>query len=730
LIFFAFSTFRFETSIFFQQTLTVSFLSDFFSDEKVSNAFHQDIFFCLINIGSQWETLPVKTLQNILSLFTTLIAVSGGLIRHVVEHFMRQVYIKALIKYIELLNFQIGISHPLRELLTQGAAISQENMNQMNNSGSKDPNLPIPPIRTEVLEIIFESLTDILCEDAYLPSLYASFDCNPLAVDLVQPLIQLISRATSIILTTGTEKLGNHKDLGVSIVQCYKQLIHAFSRRKALAEQWYDENNKRNNSTNLPACVKNISNLFSVARLSKKILIESAEKFLVKPSQCFKFLQEEGLLPKPLTTKLCANFLRQNIFLDKTAVGAFIGELGKPGGEIKHECESQEFHASLLKDYVESFELSDLKILDAMRLFLSAFRLPGEAQQIDRILNSFANYCYENCIEKSSSIIENNEITYLLMFSIIMLNTDLHNPNIKMEKKMTLSQFLKTNLNYGRDVNQTIPLPKEYLENIYSSINEHQIRTQGNDSLALVTDEEWMDLNMMLKTNPFLTLLISTRQSNEVITQLLSHDSLIQKSSSFTEGGEMVLNPMPLSIRIGITPESTHEPHEVSDAKEKSNKTNSNKAIDENRNAEEGEEETHTIYSVLKGLFTSNHGWYSTLNLFSLFKTVYGLDWFMDRDLLSCTSSFVLLPGLSVLIYNNMIVEETIYLEETPEIPVQDNHKLFEWKERTGRLMELSTDFLMEVLHIASKHSLWKVIDMAIAILLQISGLKEVNNLF
>jgi Sec7-like guanine-nucleotide exchange factor len=80
-----------------------------------------------------------------------------------------------------------------------------------------------------------------------------------------------------------------------------------------------------------------------------------------------------------------------------------------------------------------------------MRLFLSAFRLPGEAQQIDRILVAFSEYCYEHSIEHKQNILENPEIAYLLMFSIIMLNTDRHNLNIKPEKKMTLEQFIKNN---------------------------------------------------------------------------------------------------------------------------------------------------------------------------------------------------------------------------------------------------------------------------------------------
>ena len=663
----------------------------------------------------------------------------------------------------------------------------------------KDPMLPTQIVRIEVLEIIFESLTDLLCEDAYLPCLYASFDCNPLAVDLVQPLIQLISRATSIILTTGTEKLGNQKDLGVCLVQCYKQLLHSFSRRKSSSEHWFDEKNnllfqnkmknkssklpshyypqhfntsassgKNDNNNNIPVSaaaalatpnnIKHISNLFSIARLSKKILMESAEKFLIKPTLCFQYLQEQGLLPKPLTTKLCANFLRQNIFLDKIAVGAFLGELGKSSEKdlqnIKHECETATFHANLLKNYVESFELQNLTILNSMRLFLSAFRLPGEAQQIDRILVAFSEYCYEMSWEKSQNIIENHEISYLLMFSIIMLNTDRHNPNIRIEKKMTLEQFIRNNLNYGKDVKQTQPLPRDYLEMIYHSIGEHQIRTQGNDSLSLVTDEEWMDLNMMMKTNPFLSLLISTRQSDEVITNLLAHDSLLATNSAQQAAApapsattNAVLSPSLRIIPAG-TPESTHEPsssgaaqtnlftpflspskkHKKTHLQEK-DKDNNNKDIEGNEANDEDEEENdqQSIYSVLKGLFSSNHGWYSTLNLSTLFSIISNLDWIWDHDLLSCTSSFILLPGLSVLIYNNYIVEETIYIEETPDIPIADNHKLYEWKERTGRLMELSTDFLMEILSIASRHNLWKMIDMVIAILLQICGLKEVR---
>ena len=37
------------------------------------------------------------------------------------------------------------------------------------------------------------------------------------------------------------------------------------------------------------------------------------------------------------------------------------------------------------------------------------------------------------------------DVVYLLSFFIIMLNTDLHNPNIKAENKMSLGDFVKQN---------------------------------------------------------------------------------------------------------------------------------------------------------------------------------------------------------------------------------------------------------------------------------------------
>ena len=57
-------------------------------------------------------------------------------------------------------------------------------------------------------------------------------------------------------------------------------------------------------------------------------------------------------------------------------------------------------------------------------------------------------------------------LAYLLSFSIIILNTDLHNENIKANRRMKLVDFIRNNKNYGKDISDG-DLPDEYLEGIY-----------------------------------------------------------------------------------------------------------------------------------------------------------------------------------------------------------------------------------------------------------------------
>ena len=78
------------------------------------------------------------------------------------------------------------------------------------------------------------------------------------------------------------------------------------------------------------------------------------------------------------------------------------------------------------------------------RTFLTTFRLPGEAQKIDQIMETFATtYVEQNpdCGMSQGNLIFPPKLTvtdgaYILVYSLIMLNTDIHSLQIKNKMNM------------------------------------------------------------------------------------------------------------------------------------------------------------------------------------------------------------------------------------------------------------------------------------------------------
>lgn len=102
------------------------------------------------------------------------------------------------------------------------------------------------------------------------------------------------------------------------------------------------------------------------------------------------------------------------------------------------------------------------------RQLLSRFRLPGEAQKIDRIMNAFAAQYYR--CNKSTGSFTGADPVYVLAFAAIMLHTDAHSANVK--KKMTKAEWLKNNrgLNAGKD------LPEDFLLDLYGRITTDEMK--------------------------------------------------------------------------------------------------------------------------------------------------------------------------------------------------------------------------------------------------------------
>lgn len=137
---------------------------------------------------------------------------------------------------------------------------------------------------------------------------------------------------------------------------------------------------------------------------------------------------------------------------------------------------SKELNIAVMHAFVDSMDFASLNFVDAVRQYLQSFRLPGEAQKIDRFMLKFAErYIADN----TSTPFANADTAYVLAFSVIMLNTDAHNKNLK-QKRMSKAEFVKNN----RGINDGQDLPEELLSEVYDEIQNNEIKMRDEVELA------------------------------------------------------------------------------------------------------------------------------------------------------------------------------------------------------------------------------------------------------
>ena len=220
-----------------------------------------------------------------------------------------------------------------------------------------------------------------------------------------------------------------------------------------------------------------IVDAFEMKRNAEQNFEIGAVKFTLSLKSGLNFFIDNGFVERD-ARDVALFFLANKDKLDKTQMGEALGrEPDSPfvkEKDIDAEKGGPGFWVRILHHYVDNLDFSGLMFDDAIRLFLSGFRLPGEAQKIDRIMEKFA----EKFTSQNPEVFPSADTAFILAFSVIMLNTDLHNPSIKPERRMTIDSFLRNNRGIGENGTD---LPQEFLEGIFERIKKTPFSLKEDD---------------------------------------------------------------------------------------------------------------------------------------------------------------------------------------------------------------------------------------------------------
>uniref|UniRef100_A0A671X1D8 ARF guanine nucleotide exchange factor 2 n=1 Tax=Sparus aurata TaxID=8175 RepID=A0A671X1D8_SPAAU len=333
--------------------------------------------------------------------------------------------------------------------------------------------------------MVIQTLTRICADAQCVVDIYVNYDCDLNAANIFERLVNDLSkiaqgRSGQELGMTPLQELSLRKkglECLVSILKCMVEwskdmyvnpnLQANLGKQCGLPEQLTGRRDSISSldstvSSSVPISQADHPEQYEVIKQQKDIIEHGIELFNKKPKRGIQYLQDQGMLGA--TAEDIAQFLHQEDRLDTTQVGEYLGE------NIK-------FNKEAMYCYVDQLDFCGRDFVSALRAFLEGFRLPGEAQKIDRLMEKFAAR-YLEC-NQGQTLFASADTAYVLAYSIIMLTTDLHSPQVK--NKMTKEQYIKMN----RGINDSKDLPEEYLSAIYDEIAGKKIAMKESKEFSI-----------------------------------------------------------------------------------------------------------------------------------------------------------------------------------------------------------------------------------------------------
>ena len=278
---------------------------------------------------------------------------------------------------------------------------------------------------------------------------------------------------------------------------------------------------------------------FEASKIRKTELSRLLILFNKKPKKAIPELITSGFV-KDDTPESIARFLLSTEGLDLTTVGDYLGE-------------GDEKNIATMHALVDQLNFKDAGFIDALRDFLKNFKLPGESQKIDRFMLKFA----ERYVEQNPTVFAKPDTAYVLAFSLIMLNTDLHSPQIK--KKITLEEFI--DLLGG--LKKEDELSNEYMTELYQEIRDNEIKLpkdaseESNNTTEAASNSAFNFFNMRdLNRETYMQVSKEiTSKTEDVVKNLTNEteeDTLFHFANS-KEHGILVFQNLWMSFLAGFT---------------------------------------------------------------------------------------------------------------------------------------------------------------------------------
>ncbi|KAJ6144511.1 hypothetical protein N7470_008406 [Penicillium chermesinum] len=311
--------------------------------------------------------------------------------------------------------------------------------------------------KPEAREAMVESIGVLSRIPSFMVELFVNYDCEIDRADLCEDMVGLLSR--NAFPDSATWSTTNVPPLCLDSLLGYVQFIY----------DRLDDEPVQGAHPSLEILRKQ--------RQTKKIIIKGASMFNEDPKAGIAYLAGHGIIEDAKNPAQVARFLKGTTRLSKKVLGEYI---------------SKRNNEELLGAFVDLLDFSGRNVVEALRELLSSFRLPGESQLIERIVTTFAEHYTEKAKPEG---IADKDALYILTYAIIMLNTELYNPNMKAQARMSFPAFAR-NL---RGVNAGGDFAEDFLQEIYDSIKENEIILPDEHENKHAFDYAWKE--MLLKSS-------------------------------------------------------------------------------------------------------------------------------------------------------------------------------------------------------------------------------------